>query len=107
VSVEDEAAADIDIVDIGPGISTAVVDAARTSGLRVGRRKARSFIVGEESMVGGGIELRRELYVTRIDIVSLSFSLSNRRKATRLKQKEPTISSSEEVTMKKKTTEII
>jgi hypothetical protein len=59
VSTEVEAAAeaddDIDIVDNDPDISVEVDDAARVRESRA--MKARSFMVGEESMLGDGSEV--------------------------------------------------
>lgn len=87
MSVEDEAAADIDMVDIDPVISIDVEDAARARRLRARRRKAKSFIAGEESMTGGEIQVQSELEVIGIDPVFLSFSFSNRGKVTQLRLK--------------------
>ena len=57
--------------------------------MRARRRKAKSFIADEESMMGREIQviLQSELEVIGIDPVFLSFSFLNRKKVTQLRLK--------------------
>jgi hypothetical protein len=67
-----EAADDMDMVDIDPVITIDEVDdAARAKELK--ERRARSFMAGEESILAGGIGVRREFEACGIDLSSSVF----------------------------------